>query len=93
VLGEITGRSVIAPEARKFRCGSRSIHWMATGLEAAAQKKLRKRAAKPMKSLARVNLCAGQSCETAYPDVLFFLLLWPVGEGPPVPPSKPTVIE
>jgi hypothetical protein len=31
--------------------------------------------------------------ETAYPDVLFFLPLWPVGDGPPVPPSKPTLIE
>jgi hypothetical protein len=60
VLGEpqITGRSVIAPEARKSRSGSRSIHRMATGLEAAARKKLRRRAAKVMKSLARVNLCA-----------------------------------
>jgi len=60
VLGEprIAGRSVIAPKARKSRSGSRSIHPIATGLEAAARKKLRKRAAKPMKSLARVNLCA-----------------------------------
>ena len=41
----------------KSRSGSRSIHRMATGLEVAARKKLRKEAVKPMKSLACVNLC------------------------------------
>ena len=49
VLGEpqITGRSVIAPEARKSRSGSRSIHQMATGLEAAARKSCAKEQLSP----------------------------------------------
>jgi hypothetical protein len=58
------GRSVIAPEP-KVRIRQSSIHRMATGLEVAARKKLRKEAVKPMKSLACVNLCGrGSAKET-----------------------------
>src|ERR1700722_13161964 len=63
VLGEpqITGRSVIASEARKSRSGSRSIHRMATGLEAAARKKLRKRAAKAHEIIGARKIVRGQA--------------------------------
>jgi hypothetical protein len=55
---QIVGRSVLALKVRSLRSESRTGRHIAIRLKVAGRKKLRKRAAKPMKSLARVNLCA-----------------------------------
>ena len=54
----IVGRSVLAAKVRSLRSESRAGPHIAIRLKVAARKKLRKGAAKPMKSLVRVNLCA-----------------------------------